>query len=242
MKGCIYKITSPTGRSYIGQTINLPQRKSDYKALNCKKQQKIYHSILKYGWQNHTFDILEEIEHEIFYYEIANACEIYWIKFYDSVKNGLNIQEGGKNCSLSQETRDKISAKHKGKKHSEEHNEKVRLAAIGRKASDETKQKLSKAKIGKPGNRKGIRASYETKQKLSKAHIGKNTGSRNQEWKDNMNKANERRYKKIKCLTNNKIYDSISQAAHELDLETSKISAVCKQKRNHTKNYKFQYC
>jgi predicted GIY-YIG superfamily endonuclease len=37
----IYKITSPTGKIYIGQTINLLGRIKSYKHLSCKNQRKL---------------------------------------------------------------------------------------------------------------------------------------------------------------------------------------------------------
>ena len=39
--GFIYKIVSPTGRIYIGQTINIQRRLNEYKNNNCFKQPKI---------------------------------------------------------------------------------------------------------------------------------------------------------------------------------------------------------
>ena len=46
--GVIYKITSPSGRYYIGKTVNLNGRLSSYKNHNNKEQRLIYNSILKY--------------------------------------------------------------------------------------------------------------------------------------------------------------------------------------------------
>ena len=111
-KGIIYKITSPSGNTYIGQTVNLKRRLRRYAILDCKKQQKIYRSILKYGWDNHIIDIIETVEKNI-----LDEREMYWIKFYHSFSNGLNGSAGGESISYwtgknrSQETNDKISKK-----------------------------------------------------------------------------------------------------------------------------------
>lgn len=48
----IYKITSPSGRVYIGQTGLLKKRINAYKHARCRKQRKLYNSIVKYGWIN----------------------------------------------------------------------------------------------------------------------------------------------------------------------------------------------
>lgn len=57
----IYKITSPSGRVYIGQSVNIEGRLEDYKwGVNIKSQRKLYRSILKYGYFKHIFEVVEE--------------------------------------------------------------------------------------------------------------------------------------------------------------------------------------
>lgn len=105
----IYKITSPTGAIYIGQSIDIDKRMGHYKTGHCKKQAKLYASINKYGFKNHSFEILDQcLESEL------NQKEIYWIDFFDSLdtKNGLNLREGGQNGRPSEETKQKISKNH----------------------------------------------------------------------------------------------------------------------------------
>ena len=50
-------ITSPLNKIYIGQSINIENRWKQYKRLGCKKQIKLYNSFIKYGVENHTFEI-----------------------------------------------------------------------------------------------------------------------------------------------------------------------------------------
>jgi hypothetical protein len=102
MKGVIYKIENIIkGYIYIGQTINLITRKQSYKGLNVgiKKQYKVYNSLKKYGWENHTFEVIEECNKEL-----LNEREIYWINHYNSWHfnnpiKGMNISSGGKQAS-----------------------------------------------------------------------------------------------------------------------------------------------
>ena len=49
------------------------------------------------------------------------------------------------------------------------------------------------------------------------------------------------RKRKILCHQNNKKYNSIIEAAKDLNLNTGKICEVCKGTRNHTKGYTFEY-
>ena len=90
--GYIYKITNPSGKVYIGQTINLRARKRKYAAQAVQGQPKIYHSILKYGWDAHIFEILFE---GICSVRCLDRLERLYILQYNSVAEGLNCTEGG---------------------------------------------------------------------------------------------------------------------------------------------------
>ena len=81
MKGYIYKITSPSEKIYVGQTINLESRLRIYKNLACKNQLRLYRSLVKYGWETHKFEILECVE---ILDNILNELEIKWISHFDS--------------------------------------------------------------------------------------------------------------------------------------------------------------
>jgi len=61
-KGYVYKITSPSGKIYIGSTDDIKRRKIQYKNLKRNFQWKIKNSIDKYGWDNHIFEIIWEGE------------------------------------------------------------------------------------------------------------------------------------------------------------------------------------
>ena len=73
----IYKIISPTNKPYIGQSINIKKRFGQYKRFDCKNQNKLYNSLVKYGWDAHKKDILEECS-----IEQLNERETYWKQYY----------------------------------------------------------------------------------------------------------------------------------------------------------------
>jgi len=82
----IYKITSPTNKIYIGQSINIEKRFNQYKSISQTKKQKMLHySFKKYGINNHLFEIIEECD-----IELLNQRERYWQEFYNVLKDGLN--------------------------------------------------------------------------------------------------------------------------------------------------------
>lgn len=96
--GYIYKLTSPNGKCYIGQTFNIKKRISEYKTFHhCQNQRKIYNALKKYGFDNFILDILEEITFEEVntIKEILNSLEIMYISKYNSIKEGYNICVGG---------------------------------------------------------------------------------------------------------------------------------------------------
>lgn len=146
-KGVIYKITSPSNKVYIGQTVEFNVRLRKYKSLNCKSQIKIYNSFLKYSFENHKIEIIEECD-----FLQLNERERYWQEYYDSVCNGLNCRYTksiDKSGIMSFDSKNKMSLAKKGKKHSEETKLKMSLSHRGIKHTDETKQKLKSRIISK---------------------------------------------------------------------------------------------
>ena len=96
MKG-IYKITNNiTHKVYIGQTTDSNRRWKDHKRLaftpNHKEYNKaLYQAMRKYGIENFSFNLIEEIENK----NERNNREIYWINYYNSYNNGYNESLGG---------------------------------------------------------------------------------------------------------------------------------------------------
>lgn len=109
----IYKITSPTGRIYIGQSIDIEKRRKMYVNNHCKKQQKLHASLCKYGFSKHNFEVIEECK-----WGLLNEREEYWIEFYGTFNSdfGLNLSSGGLNKRVSEETKHKISKGNSGRK------------------------------------------------------------------------------------------------------------------------------
>lgn len=176
----IYKITSPSNRVYIGQSIDIERRFRHYKRLACKEQVKIYNSFLKYGVDAHIFEVIELCDTED-----LNNRERYYQDLYDSVNNGLNllyVKSEHFNGGHSDESKKKISDSLKGRTFTDEHKYKIGLNNSRRGMSDETKEKHRIGKLGKKAspetkeklrqNRLGYIHSEETKQKIAKSLKG----------------------------------------------------------------------
>jgi hypothetical protein len=167
----IYKVTNPVGAVYIGESKDIEKRWKTYEKLKCKAQRKLYNSFIKYGFENHIFEIVKEcIIEEIPYYER------HYQEYYDVLDKeyGLNLKLtkiGDKKQVHSEETRKKQSESQKGKKHSEESRKKMSEAK--KNMSEGTKQKMSESKKGKTTWMKGKKHTEETLKKMSDANKGK---------------------------------------------------------------------
>ena len=104
----IYKITSPTNKIYIGQSINIQKRKTDYSGLHCYRQNKIYNSLKKYGWDQHKFEIIHELPNDVSQDILDNYEILYWEQYKNLGFNMLNIKNPGKYGRIAEETKIKI--------------------------------------------------------------------------------------------------------------------------------------
>lgn len=194
----IYKITSPTGRVYIGQSWNIKNR---WNAHRCVKHttMAVGLSLRKYGTRAHVFEVLHELPEDITQSVLDNYEAIYIDAFRNCGFDLMNIKEPGssgrhapetlkimsekrKTYKTSEATRLKISAalkgrpKPKGGKLSEEHRKKISLGNTGRKSTPKMIELLiarNKARTGFTPWNKGKGWSEETKRKMSESHKGK---------------------------------------------------------------------
>jgi len=164
MKTCgIYKITSPTDRIYIGQSVDIETRVRAYKTLKCKSQVKLYASLKKYGWLSHKFEVIHTCEpNEL------NGLEKYYVDLLTTfnTRHGLNLKDGGGSRSIcSDETRIRIGKAKKGRKavFSDEHRRNLSIAAKKRRYSDKAKKEMSEYRIG-------MKHTEVTKNKMSVIH------------------------------------------------------------------------
>lgn len=153
----IYKLTSPSAKSYIGWTSRtfkdrLRHHKSDAKK---GKQTKLSKAIRKYSFESFTKEIV---------YQTNNLEESYnkekeYIQEFDSIKNGYNISIGGElahlGCKHTEESKNKIRiARAKqivltGWRHTEEAKEKIKIKRKQQIISPESNLKRSNTLKGR---------------------------------------------------------------------------------------------
>lgn len=184
----IYQITNPNGKAYIGKATNWNKRQNDYKSLNCKKQPKIYRSLLKYGVENHVYELIKKCtkkqldKFEVYYkqqfinqfgWENALFCEIYDIgggPKSNETKLKMSNSQKGLPKPKPEDFGEKHSKRMKGRKYTKEHCENISKANKGKKRTKEQNEYLSSITKGIP-KPKGF------SKKLSKLLKGKKRGS-----------------------------------------------------------------
>lgn len=156
----IYKLTSPSGKMYIGKAKDFNLRMNQHRRYAEQgKLFPLYKAIRYYGWdvfQKEIIDTAETIEE-------LNEKEKYWIAKYNTY-----LTEFGYNCTPGGDG----GAVRLGKKNSLEHRQRISEGLKGRKYSEETRQKMSTSHKGQPSAWKGQKASKELRQHLSDAHKG----------------------------------------------------------------------
>ncbi len=249
--GYIYKITSPSGRIYIGQTFNFEKRMNSYRIGDCKKQKILFKSFVKYGFENHTVEIIDTRDNSI---ELLNL-EKYYIELFDSYnsENGMNLTRGGDGCNIdhhSEETKLKISNTKKnsaktekqilanlrsfGVKHTVERNQKKSVSqggekhwAYGKKMSDLIKLKKSESmriryENGYVSPRNGIELVEEIRNKIKiSKSIPISQFSKNGDWIRD--------------------WSSAKDASMELNISHGNINSCCKRKRKTAGGYIWKY-
>ena len=163
----VYKTTNNlTGKFYIGvHSTNILNDKYYGSGIQIKQ------AIKKYGKNNFTFEILKFCKtREDAFVEEFNLVNENVIK--DS--NSYNMMIGGLGGTIkTEDMKNKVSAKLKGRKFSEEHRKKIGEANRKRIISEETKNKLrgeNNPMFGKTGDKNpsfGKKHSIETKKKIS---------------------------------------------------------------------------
>jgi len=230
----IYKITSPSGKIYIGQSINIFKRWVYHKKLYSNQTPKLYLSLKKYGFENHKFEIIE-----ICKIEELNIKERYWQEYFNSIENGLNCiytKSNDKSGKLSEDTKRKISQSQMGKVISNECRIKLKLCNLNKKQSNETIEKRVSKLRGKniPDWQKLFLSKSRLKNKnpfFGKNHSEISKNKMREKLKGNKNYL----YKPIINIETGIYYDTLEEASKTISWDKKKLwSHLSIYKKNNT--------
>lgn len=223
----IYKITSPTKKVYIGQSVDVYIRMMTYQRNVPYSQRKLHNSINKHGINKHTFEVLEYCN-----VELLNEKERYYQDLYSAIgKNGLNLvltTASDRSGFVSEETKEKKRLSMLGRKHSPETIQKLKNVIV----TDLARQNMSKSQKNK------CRSIIERQRK---------TLSENVENSNRLREFNKKVSIKVKCLdrfTNNTIgvYESIREASRVTGVDRKCISlSLNGSKYKYSKGKYFEY-
>lgn len=105
----IYKWTHiESGKCYIGQSIQEPNRRRLEHICDSRDSAKTYHfhnALKKYGVDAFTWEVIDTTES----IEELNLLEEKYVKEYDSINNGYNIRQPGGNKLHSEESKKRMS-------------------------------------------------------------------------------------------------------------------------------------
>jgi group I intron endonuclease len=201
----IYKITSPSGKVYIGESKDIFKRWYYYKKMHCVSQVHLYNSFLKYGIESHKFEIIMECSLEDLKYFESCFQEIY-----RAVEKGLNLvytKHYEKKQIRSEYTKKKARESMKnlykngyvnpmqGKTHSEETKEKMR-----KPKSEETKRRMSESK----------KKLFENPAAIEKNRAAQKKAYSNPEVRENNRQAQLKRYRNGFIPVTNKMVIDLS--------------------------------
>ena len=165
-KGIIYKYKSPSGKVYIGKTIDSKKRKREHLCNSKTLINKFYSAVKKYGLDSFEYEVLFESpllpidELNL----MLNEKEKHFIQMFDSFNSGYNMTLGGdgqigfkhsektkalfrkQRQNYSQETLDKMSKASKNRVVSLETRKKISLSNKGKGMSEANRQLVSEQK------------------------------------------------------------------------------------------------
>lgn len=176
----IYKIESPSGNVYIGQSRNIEKRWFQHRSERRKSDiYPLVHSLIKYGNAAHSFEVVHELPTDIEQVYLDRIEQAFIDLYKDSGKILLNIRHAGSIGQHSEETKNKIRLTLIKNGKTKEHLEKIILknkSRTGYKMSDEIRKKI--AEKARKRNKKtrgftGRKHSEESKKKISLSSINK---------------------------------------------------------------------
>lgn len=139
----IYTITSPSGRVYVGQSVDIERRFSEYRRSgSVRKQRRLAASFAKYGVESHVFCIAQECAEDV-----LSDMERQWQeRMITCGTSGLNcrlVAANDKTGRFSESSRQRMSEKQRGKGNPNFGKRGAETSCFGRKRTDDERKAIS---------------------------------------------------------------------------------------------------
>lgn len=238
----VYMYTNvENGKRYVGRTKNtLSQRAKN--GTNYKGSRVFNDAIDKYGWSAFEPTILAECETRA----EANNLERFYIDLYktQNPEFGYNIEAGGELGPQADSTKAKISENAK-----ERYKDKTKNPNYGKHWSEDFKQEMRERFSGENGYWYGKHWSEEHKQYLSQLFKGTHKTIRKKPYTEEelehcraqMKKNSEMWAKKVRCVEDDIVFDTITEAARYYNRDISCICAVLNGRQKTSAGKTFEY-
>ncbi|ABT16775.1 hypothetical protein ATCV1_Z641L [Acanthocystis turfacea chlorella virus 1] len=247
--GFIYRLTSPSNKSYIGQTIRPIEERFKEHQKSDSYCVAIYRAIQKHKWENMTKEWFEVPDEDLNFYEEMLVALLGTLS-----PGGYNLKEGGGSGGrMCEESREKMSIATSGdknpfyrKSHTDEAREKISNAKKGKTLSDDHKQKMSDSRKGANNYNYGKTLSDFQKQQISKAKKGKPLSvEHRQKMSDSHKGEKHHRSKKMYQYEFNgtfvQSFASSGEAARSLNKTSSNIRSCARGERESAYGFKWSY-
>ena len=180
MKG-IYKISTPSNKVYIGQSVNIKKRFADHRWPNKRTVSLLARSVKKYGYSAHKFEVIHELPNDVsktvlsvyesLYMDLYRSCGVHLLNISDAKESNYGYKK-------TQETIEKHRAKligRSGHRKGTTHTDEAKAVIKAKRALQTNVGGPSVAwnKGMKFPNQKGRPHTEETKEKLRQISTGK---------------------------------------------------------------------
>lgn len=223
----IYKITNKiNGKCYIGQSVDIERRFTEHRCPHGTVSS-IKLAILKYGKDNFTYEVIEECS-----VSELDSREIFWIAHLKPEYNRNAGGIGNKSHYISDDLKKHLSQKNKEYWENLSDNKKSEICSRltghpkGHTVSAATREKLRQSNLGKRQSEETILKRKKTMMlKKSQGYVQNNSGH----------------MKKILCIDDNIIFNSVKSAGEYYSVTPSIISGVLKGRYKSCKGKRFTY-
>ena len=232
-------INKINGKAYVGITSRAPEKRWGYNGIGYKpdagdnQNRRFWNAIKKYGWDNFSHTIIETELTE----SEANELEVHYIESFDSYRHGYNSTLGGGGISgyrHSDQVREQMAQKRKGRKHTKEWCDRIRESQICKRSIICLESKIVYDSPSECAKQLGIddsailavcRGALHSTHQLHFQFADEPIKTIEEVEKERKKSSQTRM---VKCLETGELYESINECARVTGIDRRNIQRACK--------------